>query len=59
MKPDETALHEFAGAIVRGATVDWAAAESCAADEALREIIRELKVIADIADVHGSMPLPD
>jgi len=58
MMQDEAGLHELAGAIVGAARIDWAAAESSAADESMREIIRELKVIADIAELHDSMPLP-
>ena len=55
--PDDASLHELAGAIVDGASVDWAAAESNG-DATGREIIRELKVIAGIADVHASASLP-
>jgi serine/threonine-protein kinase len=54
----DAGLHELVGAIVGGATIDWAAAESSAADESLRRIIGELKVIAEIAELHGSVPLP-
>jgi eukaryotic-like serine/threonine-protein kinase len=54
---DEARLHDLAGAIVDGAAIDWASAESGAADESLQSIISDLKVIAAIADLHRSMPL--
>jgi eukaryotic-like serine/threonine-protein kinase len=55
---DDGELHKLARAIVAGTRVDWASAESTAADESLRNVIRQLKVIAEIADVHASAPLP-
>ncbi len=54
----DAGLHELVGAIVGGASIDWAAAESSAADESMRRIIGELKVIAEIAELHGAVPLP-
>ena len=51
--PGERVLHDVAGAILDGAPVDWASAESSAHDESMQRIVRELKVIAAIADVHG------
>jgi serine/threonine-protein kinase len=51
--PDERVLHDVAGAVVDGVPVDWASAESSADDESMRRIVRELKVIAAIADAHG------
>ena len=54
MTQNDASLHELAGAIVAGAEVDWASAESSAADESIRQVVRELKVIAGIAGVHRS-----
>jgi serine/threonine protein kinase len=55
--PDERILHDVAGAMVDGVPVDWASAESNADDESMRRIVRELKVIAAIADAHGTVSL--
>ena len=55
--PDDASLHELAGAIVDGSSVDWSAAESDG-EASVREVIRELKVIAGIAGVHASASLP-
>lgn len=54
---NDAALHELAGAILDGDAIDWASAESGAADESLQMIIRDLRVIAAIAELHGSGPL--
>jgi eukaryotic-like serine/threonine-protein kinase len=55
MTRDDVSLHELAGAILDSTAVDWAKAES-SADESIRHIIRELKVIADITGVHAGEP---
>ena len=54
---DDASLHELAGAIVDGSSVDWSAAESDS-KASVREVIRELKVIAGIAGVHASASVP-
>ncbi len=54
MTPGDDKLHELARAIIRGGPVDWPSVDSSATDEPSRKVIRELKVIADIAGVHGS-----
>ena len=54
---DERVLHDVAGAMIDGVPIDWASAESSADDESMRSIVRELKVIAAIADVHGTSVL--
>ena len=41
----------------RRGPIDWASAESNAVDESMRRVVRELKVIAEIAEVHGSLSL--
>ena len=51
---NERVLHDVAGALMDGAPIDWASAESKADNESMRRIVRELKVIAAIADVHGT-----
>jgi eukaryotic-like serine/threonine-protein kinase len=47
-------LHRLAESVADGRTVDWAAAEVQAADEAL---IRQLRVLASVAVLHRSLPL--
>ena len=54
MIENERVLHDVAGALMDGAPIDWASAESKADNESMRRIVRELKVIAAIADVHGT-----
>ena len=54
MIENERVLHDVAGALMDGAPIDWASAESKADNESMRRILRELKVIAAIADVHGT-----
>ena len=58
MIPDEDAgLLAAARAIAAGQPVDWAALESSAAISAsLAAILRELKVVAEIAELHRSLP---
>ncbi len=51
------AVDALAGAIVDGTDVDWAAAESNAASESQRKMIRDLKLIAAIAELHESTPV--
>ena len=55
MRQNERVLHDVAGAMVDGAAIGWASAESSADDESMRRIVRELKVIAAIADAHGAL----
>ena len=54
MIENERVLHDVANALMDGAPIDWASAESKADNESMRRILRELKVIAAIADVHGT-----
>ena len=53
MTDSDAHLHELAQAILDRRSVDWAQAESTA-DESLRRVIRELRVIAGIEVLHGS-----
>ena len=50
----DDAVDALAGAILDGTEIDWAAAESNAASESQREMIRDLKLIAAIAELHKS-----
>jgi serine/threonine-protein kinase len=50
----DDAVDALAGAIVDDTEIDWAAAESNAANESQRKMIRNLKLIAAIAELHGS-----
>jgi tetratricopeptide (TPR) repeat protein len=45
-----------ARAIDAGASIDWAEAESAGASESYAALLRELKIIADIATLHRSLP---
>ena len=54
MIENERVLHDVANALMDGAPIDWASTESKADNESMRRILRELKVIAAIADVHGT-----
>ena len=54
---DEKSIDALARAIGEGTRVDWASTESAAADDSLRQVIRELSVIAAISDVHAAPSL--
>src|SRR5262245_50961369 len=54
MKAEGGALVALASSIADGEPVDWAEAEASAGDERELELIRRLKVIASIGDVHRS-----
>jgi tetratricopeptide (TPR) repeat protein/tRNA A-37 threonylcarbamoyl transferase component Bud32/TolB-like protein len=54
MKAEGGALVALASSIADGEPIDWAQAEASAGDEHERELIRRLKVIASIGDVHRS-----
>ena len=51
MPASEQLLDELAGAVLDGAAVDWAAAES-SAGAAARPLVRHLRLVASIASVH-------
>jgi serine/threonine protein kinase len=53
--PAEQLVDELAGAILDGAPIDWAAVESSADGDA-RVLVRQLKVLAAVADVHRDGP---
>ena len=50
-------LLNVARAVAARLPVDWGTVESSASDESLRAAIRELKVIAEIAELHRSLPV--
>ena len=56
MPEDEALLIQLAGAIVDATGPDWAAAESTAANADVRQLIRELRVVAALAAVHRHPP---
>jgi serine/threonine protein kinase/Tol biopolymer transport system component len=60
MNPDENiGVLEAARAIAAGRRVDWAAIESSAdLSESLAGLLRELKIVEDIAELHRSLPDP-
>jgi serine/threonine-protein kinase len=49
-------LTDLAATLADGAAVDWAALEAELGTEAERAIFRQLRVIADIAELHRSLP---
>jgi len=60
MSEESIGVLEAARAIAAGRRVDWAAIESNAdLTESLAGLLRELKVVEGIADVHRSLPDPD
>jgi serine/threonine protein kinase/Tfp pilus assembly protein PilF len=54
----EELLVEVAGAVLDGTPIDWAAVE-LRADEADRPLIEQLRVMANVADVHRHPPAAD
>ena len=56
IRDDDAGLLAAARAIADGDPVNWAAVESSAASESLAGILRELRVVADIADLHRTLP---
>lgn len=52
MKPTFDLVSETAASISDAKNVDWAQAESSAQDESQRQVIRNFKIIADIAHIH-------
>ena len=47
----------LAGAILDGTPIDWTSAESSADDEA-RPVVRQLKLLSAVADIHRRFPAP-
>jgi hypothetical protein len=54
---DDSLLIQLAGAIVDATGADWAAAESTADTADEQRLIRELKIVADLAAVHRGLPV--
>jgi serine/threonine-protein kinase len=54
----ERLIRDLAGAVLDGAPIDWADAES-SVDEASRPALAELRVVAALSDVHRQWPLHD
>jgi TolB-like protein/tRNA A-37 threonylcarbamoyl transferase component Bud32 len=53
--PGERLIDDLADAILDGSPIDWAAAES-SAENAARPLIRQLRVLAAVAELHRSTP---
>ena len=51
MLPNEQLLDDLAGTVLDGGDVDWAAAES-GADADLRPLVRHLRLVASVAELH-------
>ncbi len=56
MLPSEQLLDNLAGTVLDGGDVDWAAAES-SADADIRPLVRHMRLVASVAEVHRQ-PLP-
>ena len=54
--PTERGLTDLAATLADGQELDWAALEAELGSEAERAIFRQLRVIADIAELHRSLP---
>ena len=57
MSRPDAALLALAESIADGAAVDWDAAEATAAPEE-RAVIRQLRILSDLASLHRSIPAP-
>ena len=53
-----SALERIAAAIADGTPVDWTTVESSATDEADRALVRELRLVADLASFHATLISP-
>jgi serine/threonine-protein kinase len=53
--PGERLVHALADAILDGTPIDWAAAES-SSDSTTRLLVRQLRVLAAVAELHCSTP---
>src|SRR6266511_2925385 len=54
MQPDDAGLMRLAEAVADGVSVDWAAAESDAGEPGRRGVVRHLRILADVANLHRS-----
>ena len=52
---NDAVLRELARAALDGIPADWASAESSAVDDSMRRLVRDLKLIAEIAEVHNAV----
>jgi serine/threonine-protein kinase len=61
MAPDAARLLALADAVAEGKAVDWAEAESTSVTHEDRELVRQLQLLAGVADVHraGLQPAAD
>ena len=57
MPPSERLIDDLADAILDGSPIDWAAAES-SSENSVRPLIRQLRVLAAVAELHRSTPQP-
>ena len=55
MQPGDRLVDDLADAILDGTPIDWAAAES-SAEGVARPLVRQLKVLAAVADLHRGTP---
>ena len=55
MQPSDQLVEDLADAMLEGTPIDWAAAES-SADGPARPLVRQLKIVSAIADLHRTIP---
>src|SRR5438309_2951764 len=58
-EPDRDRLESLAALILEGRSIDWAAEESSAGNDGLRSAIKNLRVLHDVAVLHGSAGAAD
>src|SRR5438874_9208462 len=58
-EPDRKRLEALAALVLEGRSIDWLAEESYAGSDALRSAIRNLRVLNDVAVLHGSAGVAD
>jgi hypothetical protein len=58
MHPSEHLLEDLAGTVLDGGDVDWTAAES-SADADIRPLLRHLRLVASVAEVHRHAQLEE
>lgn len=55
LMPDERGILDLAASVADGEAIDWAALEAELASDSERSVFRQLRVLAELADVHRSV----
>jgi hypothetical protein len=53
---DERGLVDLAASVADGETIDWAALEAELGSDSERSVFRQLRVLAELAELHRSVP---